>query len=352
MSFLRNVLDDLIQKKLWPVAIALVAAVIAVPIVLGGGSDAGAPAAGVAATPAGPNGLADHRDVARAQVVSLEEQAAGAVDRPGSTRDPFVQHHQPKPKSVDEALASAVNAAKDAVSQLAAGTTSSGAGSGGTTTTTPSTGTTSPSTTKKNSDTTSDSSPDDTYHVTLKFGEAGAEKTYNNVARLTPLPSADNPFFVFLGLKSDGKSAVFLVDADAVPSGDGACEPSPDSCEQVVLKKGDVEFFELQSGTAGVVQYQLELKDIKTSKATTKASAARAHARESKAGREYIRQLVAQDPTALDAWDFSSKLGLLVSKEPVVANVPADVADAAAGQAPVDTSTVLTVPEAAPAPQP
>ena len=348
MTFLRNVLRDLVEKRLWPVAIALVAALIAVPIVLGGGSDAGAPAADVAA---GSPGAADHRDVAGAQVVSLEKPATGAVHRPGATRDPFVQHHLPKVKTLDAALSSAVKAATDSISKLA-GTTSSGAGSGGTTTTTPTTGTTSPSTTKKNSDTTSDSSPDDTYHVTLKFGEAGAEKTYNNVARLTPLPSADNPFFVFLGLKSDGKSAVFLVDADAVPSGDGACEPSPDSCEQVVLKKGDVEFFELQSGTAGVVQYQLELKDITTSKAATKASAARAHARESKAGREYIRQLVAQDPTALDAWDFSSKLGLLVSKEPVVANVPADVADAAAGQAPVDTSTVLTVPEAAPAPQP
>jgi hypothetical protein len=349
MSFLRNVLHDLIQKKLWPVAVALVAAIIAVPIVLGGSSDAGAPAASVATAPTGPNGLADHRDVARAQVVSLEEQAAGAVDRPGSTRDPFVQHHQPKVKSLDAAVTSAVKAASDSISKLTGGASSGSGSTDTTTTTTPDTSTTTPST-KKNGGSNPTGSADDTYHVTLKFGEAGAEKTYGNVARLTPLPSADNPFFVFLGLKSDGKSAVFLVDADAVPSGDGTCEPSPDSCEQVVLKVGDVEFFELQSGTAGVVQYQLQLKDIKTGKASTKASAARAHARESKAGREYIRQLVAENPTALDAWGFSSKLGVLISKDPVVANVPADVADAAAGQEPVDTSTVLTVPE--PAPQP
>jgi hypothetical protein len=349
MSFLRNVLHDLVQKKLWPVAVALVAAIIAVPIVLGGSPDAGAPAASVATAPTGSDGLTGHRDAAGAQVVSLEQQAAGAVDRPGSTRDPFVQHHQPKVKSLDAAVTSAVKAASDSISQLTGGSGSSASDTAPTTK--PDTSTTSPST-KKNGGSNSTGSADDTYHVTLKFGEAGAEKTYNNVARLTPLPSADNPFFVFLGLKSDGKSAVFLVDADAVPSGDGSCEPSPDSCEQVVLKVGDVEFFELQSGTAGVVQYQLELKDIKMGKASTKASAARAHVRESKAGREYIRQLVAENPTALDAWGFSSKLGLLISKDPVVANVPADVADAAAGQPAVDTSTVMTAPEAAPAPQP
>jgi hypothetical protein len=349
MTFLRNVLHDLVQKKLWPLAIALVAAVIAVPIVLGGGSDAGTNVP--APAPAPSNGLANHGDVARAQVVSLEQQAAGKVNRPGSTRDPFVQHHQPKATTTAAAaVTNAVQTAKDATSALSGGS-SSGSGSSGTSgATSPSTGGTSPSTTKKKSDTTPGSSAEDTYSVTLKFGEAGAEKTYKNVARLTPLPSADNPFFVFLGLKTDGKSAVFLVDADAVPSGDGSCEPSPDSCEQVVLKAGDTEFFELQSGTAGVVQYQLELTSIKTAKAATKASAAVAHTRESKAGRDYIRELVADNPTALASWNFSSTLGLLVSKEPVVVNVPADVAEAAAGQAPVDTTTVLTVPE--PAPQP
>jgi hypothetical protein len=345
MTFLRNVLHDLVQKKLWPVAIALVAALVAVPIVLGGSSDAGSAGPDVAAVPAGPNGLAGHRDAARAEVVSLEAQAAGKVTRPGATRDPFVQHHVPKAATVDEAVQTAVSVAKGAIDSISGGA-SAGSGASGVETTSPST----PAPAKKPAATKPGGSAEDTYGVTLKFGEAGAEKTYSNVARLTPLPSADNPFFVFLGLKSDGKSAVFLVDADAVPSGDGSCEPDPDNCEQVVLKKGDVEFFELQSGTAGVVQYQLELKDIKKSTAATKASAARAHARESRAGREYIRQLVADDPTALDGWGFSSKLGLLVAKEPEVANVPADVADAADGQAPVDTSTVLTVP--APAPQP
>jgi hypothetical protein len=349
MSFLRNVLHDLIEKRLWPVAIALVAALVAVPIVLGGSSDAGTatPAAPVADASA-PNGLANHRDVARAQVVSLEEQAAGKVQRAGSGRDPFVQRHQPKAvtqKQVTAAVDKVAGALHDALSGGSGGAGAGGAPAGGSgpgaitpvvTPTTPSTGTT-----KK-------PSADVVYGVKLKFGEAGAEKTYDNPARLTPLPSSDNPFFVYLGLQDDKKHAVFLIDGEAVPSGDGHCDPSPQECEKLTLEAGDLEFFELQTGTAGVVEYQLELTSISKYKAKTKAVAAHAHARESRAGREHLRELVATDPMALDGWDYSKSLGLLIRTDPVatpdVANVPESVADGAAGQAVDQTATVLTVP--------
>jgi hypothetical protein len=279
--------------------------------------------------------------------VSLEEQAAGVVNRAGGVRNPFVQHHVPK-KTTAAAVQTAVQTTKALVDSLSGGA-GTGAPAGGSTTpagtATPAPSTPAPSTTSPKKDT---KNAQDTYRVTLKFGEAGAEKTYKDVARLTPLPSSTNPFFVFLGLSDDGKSAVFLVDANAVPSGDGTCQPSADSCEQVVLKKGDVELFDLQTGTAGVVQYQLELTSIAKAKAATTASAAKAHARESRAGREYLRQVVAENPEALAGWDFSSTLGLLVAKQAPaisdVANLPQDVAAAAAGAQPADGTAVLTVP--------
>jgi hypothetical protein len=341
MTFFKNVLHDLVEKRLWPVAIALVAALVAVPIVLGGSpaQSTGTPTAGVTST----NGLANHRDVARAEVVSLEEQAAGKVSRAGSLKNPFVQHHQPKATST---VAAAVNTTKGIADALSGNSGSSNTGGTSDTpapATTDKPDTTTPDTTKKPA-----TDADDTYRVNLTFGEVGAEKTYHNVARLTPLPSSDNPFFVYLGLTEDQKSAIFLVDADAVPNGDGVCKPSADQCEQIELTEGDVEFFDLQSGTAGVVQYQLTLDSIKKVAAGSKAQASAARARESKAGREYLRQLVAENPTALDDWDYSRSLGLLISKDPVVtpdvANVPAGVADTAAGQAVESTSTVLTVP--------
>ncbi len=337
MSFLKNVLHDLVEKRLWPVAIALVAALVAVPIVLGGSSSStGAPATDVAAVTA-PNGLANHRDVAREQVVSLEEQAAGKIQRAGKVRDPFVQHHQPKPVKVAVVKTTATNQAAGA--------------QGGTTSPSTSTGDTNPFTGPGTTPTTPkkpESTSVDAYRVKLSFGEVGAQKSYDNVARLTPLPSSDNPFFVYLGLADDQKSAIFLINADAVPNGDGSCKPTHDDCQQIVLRAGDTEFFDLQSGTAGVVQYQLDLKSIKKYKAASKASAAKAHARESKAGREALRQLVADDPAVLDSWDFSKGLGLLVQKDPAttpdVANVPSTVAGAADGDAVQQTSTVLTVP--------
>jgi hypothetical protein len=335
MSFFKNVLHDLVEKRLWPVAIALVAALVAVPIVLGGSSSSsGAPAADVAAvTPS--NGLADHRDVARGKVISLEEQAAGKVERSSGKkiRDPFVQHH--KPKLVK--LAVATSPANTPASGSQSGSTPSAGPAGVTTPATAPSAPTKPATTSV-----------DTYRVKLSFGEVGAMKSYDNVARLTPLPSSDNPFFVYLGLADDQKSAIFLINADAVPNGDGTCKPSHDDCQQIVLRAGDTEFFDLQSGTAGVVQYQLDLKSIKKYKAASKASAAKAHARESRAGRETLRELVATDPDLLSSWDFSKSLGLLVQKDPEttpdVANVPSTVAGAADGTAVQQTSTVLTVP--------
>ena len=50
MSILRNLLADLVEKRLWPVAVVLAGALVAVPFLLGGGGDAGT--ADVAAIPA------------------------------------------------------------------------------------------------------------------------------------------------------------------------------------------------------------------------------------------------------------------------------------------------------------
>lgn len=337
MSFLKNVLSDLIEKRLWPVAIALVAALVAVPILLGGSSDSGSstPVAGVASAPVdGP---------AQADVVSLEEQAAGKVERKGSLKNPFVQHHQASTTTTPVETTSAAPTTTSSGGASSGGSSSS-SGTGGSSDTPPATTPTTPADPAPSDNTDSSKA---TYRVNFSFGEEGAMRSYSNVARLTPLPSSDNPFFVYLGLADDGKSAIFLIDGTAEASGDGKCTPSHDDCEQIALKAGDTEFLDMPSGTAGTVEYTLTLKSIK--KATTsKAVAAKARARESKAGREVLRQLVSDDPSLLDNWNYSRSLGLLLSKDPQstpdVANVPSTVAGAADGQAVGSTSTVLTVP--------
>lgn len=311
--FLRNVITDLVEKRLWPVAVALVAALVAVPIALGGKSEATTPptVASAATSSATPS------PTTAAQVVSLEQQAAGKTANASSVRDPFVQHHQPHAtdaeirasvKTTAAALVAALGPKKREATSASTSTggSSTTGGSTSTGTTTPSTGTTTPST----GGTTTPAKKVTTYSVDLSFGESGAERKYNNIARLTPLPSSDSPFFVYMGLSADKRSATFLINGDVVPSGDGHCTPSPTDCQQITLTRGDIEFFDMQSGTAGVVQYQLELLNIKAT-TTTAAKAQTAKARESKAGRDVIRQIVATDPDKLSSLTYNKSLGLL-----------------------------------------
>jgi hypothetical protein len=331
MGFAKNILRDLIDKRLWPVAIALIIALVAVPVVLGGGSES--PAPDVAAVPATTSTT---KSGATAKVVSLEAATTGEkITRDGKVRDPFLQHHVPK--KVDDTPATTGTTTTDPATGTTTDTTTapttggSDTGTGGTSTTPSTTTTTTKPKTKGSTQ---------TYGVAFKFGEAGTQKSYKNVARLTPLPSTDTPFFVYLGLSDDGKSAIFLIDGDAEPSGDGTCLPSPDDCQQIALKVGDLEFLELGSGTGGLVQYQLEMTAITKTEVKNKATAAKARARESRAGREYIREIVAADPDALAAWSYSKDLGLLV---PTRRDARAATEHAAVGQL-SETVTTLTVP--------
>jgi len=145
--------------------------------------------------------------------------------------------------------------------------------------------------------------------VSLSFGETGAQRTIKDVARLTALPSSSDPFFVFLGVLEDGKTAVFLVtseaDAQAAP---GACKPRLTDCQTIQLKAGDQATFDLSTGTAGVIQYHLNLLSLSRRTAATAAVASTRRTRESKAGRAILRDAVKQTDVG---FDFIPRLGVL-----------------------------------------
>jgi hypothetical protein len=319
MSFLRNVQHDLVEKRLWPIALALVVALVAVPVVLGGGgSDETSAPNEVAATPSSGT-------PASAQVVSLDQDVPTAeVARAGKVRNPFKQQHVPKVATTTTTASGLLTATQ----HLLGGSTPSSPSTGGSSPIGGGGGIQTPMPTPVK--TPAAPNPKDLYRVDVRFGEIGDLKTHNDVARLTPLPSAGNPLVVFLGLKKDGETAVFLVSSDAVPSGDGKCRPSTKTCETVEMQWGDTELFDVQAGTAGVVQYRLDVRKVYRVSAS-EARAARAHARESKAGRDWLRLTVASDPTLLDGWNYSKRLGILVERPAAeqtddVANVPEFVA--------------------------
>jgi hypothetical protein len=270
VSAVRGLLRDLVERKLWPLAVLLLAAAVAVPIYLGRpAADATVAAVGQQANAAKPSKAA----------VSIEDQASDD-ERPGGVRNPFKQLHVPKapkapttPKTPAAAVPSTSGGSGGDGSQPPLGPSGSG-GTGG-----------DKPAPKPAGD------PLDVYHLSLRFGRAEASqlKTYHDVARLSPLPTADNPFFVYTGVLKDGKTAVFLLSSDATATGDGHCKPSPKSCQTIEVKEGDTEFFDLTvNGEA--VQYQLDVVRVFKKGASSAVAAAASHERHSDAGADMLRK--------------------------------------------------------------
>ena len=123
-------------------------------------------------------------------------------------------------------------------------------------------------------------------------------QTISDVPRLTPLPSIENPFFVFLGVKEDGKTLVFLVSSDAKATGDGKCQPK-DTCETIEMQAGDTEIFDAHDRRRRVQQYQMDVVKVSKVKATSAKAARTARARHSKAGAALLT-IAREDATAPD----------------------------------------------------
>ena len=98
--------------------------------------------------------------------------------------------------------------------------------------------------------------------MTVRFGGADGAKR-QSVEKLQPVPSAELPVLIYMGVLKDGKTAVFLVDQGLTPVGDGECKPSPEECETIRLREGETEFFDVTDDTGNVSQqYQLDLIKI------------------------------------------------------------------------------------------
>jgi hypothetical protein len=301
----RTLVADLIERRLWPVALALVVALVAVPAVLLGGSPAAqdAPLAATPAVPAAEQG----GDAA----VTLTDRGQGVAAH-GAKRDPFTQ---PKVKKAKVAPVTGATAP--------GGTSASGATSGSTGGATTdlsdigvvpvggATGGTGSGTSTKKSD--SAAQAKDSWHVDLRFGKNGSKLTSRtDVPRLSPLPSQADPFFVYLGVAADGKTAMFLVSSDAVPTGDGACKPAPDNCDRVDMQAGDSEFFDVTTPDGQTVQYQLDLVRVSRTVSADAAVAKAARSRESAAGREVLREAVATKQVDVSDLAYSQQLGLVI----------------------------------------
>ena len=242
MSFVRDIWADLVEKRLWPVAAALVVALVAIPVLLI------QPAAEPKAPPpvmadAGPAPLVtDPANVASAR-------PSGPVV--GDAHNPFAQQHVPQKESTGKTSSS--GAGPGTTTDAGSGGTGSGPGASPA----PAIGGSGPGSSSPRPSRPEAAGP----RIKIRFGPTEGRRRVRVLSAGKPLPSAANPAVVFVDVARGGRIE-FLVSSDAVPQGDGTCKPTKDICSQLFLRTGDTQFFDVTRSTGKVVQYQLDVLDV------------------------------------------------------------------------------------------
>jgi hypothetical protein len=251
MTFFRNILHDLVEKRLWPVALALCAALIAIPMLM----KKDAP------VPTGSSSGPSTATLADASVEAVDSPARARLDV-GKERNPF-QPNKPKVTRAQEPSNSTPTettptdvASSGSGSDTGSLDTGGGGGGGGGTPT---------DTTPTTPDTTPIPEPpapgEMAWTLDVQFGKDGDTKPLKAVLPGRALPSTSDPVLIYLAAVDDGKGARFLVSSDARPQGDGKCKPSEKTCTEITLMKGDTAFFDVAKDDT-TVQYELELTDV------------------------------------------------------------------------------------------
>lgn len=276
---LKRIARDLVEKRLWPVAALLLAAIVAVPMLIGSSAEPPAPA---------PAATAAVAPEAKSLVTVVDPAESGSATRPGEIRDPFYD----PPEAPEETVAAAADTAP--VSSRGAAPTAATSGPKQAVQPPPPAAPTPRAPVRRSGSTAAKGS----YHRTMvQWYEtrAGASRP---LARLTPLGGAAHPAALFLGItKSKGTYAMFLLAPGVTSHGDGTCE-NETNCRMIGLKAGETQVVTLPPAADGRSR-QLRLKvtsvkSIETDAATARERRAHVHAD----GRKAMREMWQDRPTA------------------------------------------------------
>ncbi len=282
---LLNVYRDLRDRRMLSIAIALVAAIIAVPFLMGGGSggdDASSSSSPVAAAPFVGDEQLD--PVVLAEAPGLRDFRQRLADY--RSHNPFrVKLSEEERRALKAAQA---NGGGNGGGGSGGGGGGAGAGvdtgngSGATPVDVPTldvpadigstdtTGTTDTGTDTGSSDTGSGSSGDpsggDTsggselvsYRVDVRVGPVGHTKVLRGVQQLEFLPDRRNPFVQFIDSDVRGTKVAFIVNPEAAAlRGNGQCVRSKKDCQYLLMESGDEMYFDFNER-----QYRIEVMDI------------------------------------------------------------------------------------------
>ena len=262
-TFALDLVHDLREKRLWPVAAALLLGLIAVPVVLSKSAPP-APAPVVQATP-------NRTSAELPQLKNLTVVADAA--RGGSTLDAFKAKDPFRPPAI------VLKKDKDGPSVATAPKTAGAAGGGGDTGSKGSGGSTGSAPVAPGAPAPSLPARPRSYSFVadLHFGRSGHERRFNPLDKLGMLPNEDLPLLIFLGVDPEGDNAVFLVDSTLTTAGEGNCNPSPNECATLTIGAGSEHEFADQDGKS----YTLRINEIRRQRLTAASASASRRARAS-----------------------------------------------------------------------
>lgn len=263
-KFLTDLYADMRDRRLLVPALALLAALVAVPLLLSGSSEPATPPPVTAAVD--PDGAA-----AVQSAVLVEGDGIRNYRRRLATlreKNPFAQKFA-LPAGKGGSGGGGGGSGGGATTETA--TTSSTTISGGSSSTSSVTETSVSETTSSGGDTTvvDETTVDETTvedkpqirfyagRIDVRVGELGETKRVDDVRRLDFLPGDKNPIVAFVGLREGADKALFSVSSDvAETKGDGSCAPKkPAPCQFLTLDVGEERRFKLPSGRT----YRLKL---------------------------------------------------------------------------------------------
>jgi hypothetical protein len=252
-NFLSQVFNDLRARRLLPVAVLLVAGLVAAPIVLSKKAEetpAPTPATGQTQPkqPKGPDELAQ---------VKLEDEFAEGNGSSLSAFDadnPFAPPMKVLKAARDEAQGDTGLIAPDTGGAIPGTDTGTGTGTG-------TGGETGGGTPEGGGGGGGGGTKTDefTYVLDVTFWSNGHKRRIQNLQKLDMLPNQAAPLLIFMGVSDNAGNAVFLVDSTLNVAGEGKCKPSRADCAFLYLGAGSEEEFTDDDGAS----YRLMINEIK-----------------------------------------------------------------------------------------
>lgn len=248
----KNIWNDLREKRLWPVAVVMLIAIVAIPTVL----------AKSAITPAPSGDTVVTETESSTSVLALDSESAEASGTGSALNvfapdDPFAP-----PRGV--ASASEVDTV-DATAAGAGGTVdvSVGGGGGGKIDETIDVELPKPRTETKTETASYE------YVADISFWQKGRRRQIKGLRKLDMLPNQAAPLLIFMGAQGNGGNATFLVDSTLTTAGEGSCRPGPENCAFVDIGPGAEHVFTTEEGES----FRLRVEEIRRVKVKAGASA-------------------------------------------------------------------------------